>query len=459
MFAPDVTAIFAKQELMKRRGILILIGWALVLAEGTANDILPGREPSGPILLHGGTVHPVAGPSIARGKVLIDGERIVAVGREDAAWEREDGASKISFAGQHLYPGLISANGTLGLVEISAVRATRDLTEPGPINPSVRAEIAVNPDSELLPVARANGILTTLTVPQTNGLISGRSALLQLDGWTWEEMVLKAPVGMHLFWPRMRQRGMASRDERKAWRERTDKDLAKLRGFFEDARAYQKAKQARREDFRTDVRLEAMLPVLEKRWPVYVHALGVIEIQSALQFVQANQLKAVLVSGQDVWRVADLIKAREIPVILSTVQELPLRRWEAHDTARRVPAKLLEKEIPFCIANGSGSSGSSSARNLPYVAASAVGEGFTPTDALKSVTLHAAEILGVGEELGSIEAGKRATLMVTDGHPMEITTSVKRAFISGREIDLANKHTRLYDKYQEKQRRLSEEGR
>jgi imidazolonepropionase-like amidohydrolase len=319
----------------------------------------------------------------------------------------------------------------------------------------VRAEVAVNPDSELLPVARANGILTTLTVPQTNGLISGRSALLQLDGWTWEEMVVKAPVGVHVFWPRMRQSGTASEEARKTWRERTEKELAKLEQFFEDARAYQKAKLVKANDFRSDVRFDAMLPVLEQRWPLYVHALGVIEIQSALQFVEQNDVEAVLVSGQDVWRAADLLKQRDIPVVLSTVQELPLRRWEAYDTAHRVPAQLLAKGVRFCIANGSGSAGSSSARNLPYVAASAVGEGFSAEDALRSITLDAAQILGVGDQLGSIEEGKRATLMITDGNPLEITTNVKRAFISGREIDLASKHTRLYDKYREKQRRFS----
>ncbi len=258
---------------------------------------------------------------------------------------------------------------------------------------------------------------------------------------------------MHAFWPRMRHSSSATAESMKAQRERWEKRLKGLQRFLEEARAYQKSKWAKRPDFRSDVRFEAMLPVLEKRLPLFIHALGVVEIQNALQFVEAHDLEAVLVSGQDVARLTDLIKARDIPVILSTVQELPLRRWEPYDSAMRVPAKLAAAGIPFCIANGSGSSGSSSARNLPYLAAAAVGSGFSPAEALKAITLYPARILGVGDQLGSLEPGKLATLMITDGHPLEITTNVQRAFIAGREIDLASKHTQLYEKYLEKQRR------
>lgn len=423
-----------------------------------ANEILPAPAAQNPILLHGGTIHPVSQASIPDGKLLIREGLIAGLGRAGDVLEGEEDATKISFAGEHLYPGLISANGTLGLVEISAVRATVDLSEPGQINPSARAETAVNPDSELIPVTRANGILTTLTVPQTRGLIGGRSALLQLDGWTWEDMVLKAPIGMHLDWPRMRHGSTTSAKARKSQRESWEKRLEELENFFDEARAYQKAKLARARDFRSDVRLDSMLPVLDKRLPLFIHALGVVEIQNALQFVEAQDVKAVLVSGQDVARVASLIKERGIPVILDTVQDLPMRRWEPYDTAKSVPAKLLQAGVPFCIANGSGSSGSSNARNLPYVAAAAVDEGFSADEALKAITLGAARILGVADQLGSLEVGKQATLMVTTGNPLEITSEVKRAFISGRELDLASKHTQLYEKYHEKQRRRDAEA-
>ena len=150
-----------------------------------------------------------------------------------------------------------------------------------------------------------------------------------------------------------------------------------------------------------------------------------------------------------------MLKAREIPVVLSTVQALPLRRWEPYDAASRVPAALLAAGVPFCIANGSGnSSGASNARNLPYIAAAAVGEGFTADDALRSITLSPAEVLGVADQLGSLQVGKLATLMITDGNPLEIPTNVQRAFVRGREIDLSSRHTQFYEKYQEKQRRM-----
>lgn len=421
---------------------------------GLANDILPALPADKDILLHNAHLHPISGAPIPAGKLLIRKGRIAALGQADASLPNENAAVQIDCEGMSVYPGLISANGTLGLVEISAVRATRDLSEPGRLNPSVRAEVAINPDSELFPVARSNGLLTSLTVPQTSGLLSGRSALVQLEGWTWEDMVIKAPVGMHLFWPRMRFSSSATEDSRKAQSERIDEQLDGLKTFFDEARAYQKAKVAAEPDFRSDVRLDAMLPVLEKRLPLYVHALGMVEIQSALQFVQAQGVEVVLVSGHDVGRLTDLLKERHIPVVLTSVQDLPLRRWEAFDTAKRVPAKLLAAGIHFCIANGSRSSGSTSAGNLPHIAASAVGVGFSAEDAVRAITLSAAEILGVGDQLGSLETGKLATLIITDGHPLEITTRVRRAFVAGREIDLSSKHTQLYEKYREKQRRL-----
>ncbi len=435
---------------MKPIPFLILLG---LLTTSWANDILPGHDPGKPIVLRGGTIHPISSAPLTDSKLLIEAGRITHLAPLTETLLGEEDAIVIDCEGQHVYPGLLSANGVLGLVEINAVRATRDLQEPGLINPSVRAEVAVNPDSELLPVARANGILTSLSVPQ-GGLISGKSALIHLDGWTWEEMTVRAPVGMHLRWPRMRHSSTATDESRKAQRKRWEESLEKLDQFFDDARAYQRAKAAPRPDFRSDVRFDAMLPVLEKRLPLYVHALGAIEIQKALQFTQAQEVTTVLVSGQDVWRVADLLKERDVPVILTTVQELPLRRWESYDQAHRVPGLLKQAGVRFCIANGEGNtSGASNARNLPYLAASVVNEAFSAEDALRSITLSAAEILGVGDQLGSLEPGKEATLMITDGNPLEITTNVQRAFIRGREIDLSSKHTELYQKYLEKQRR------
>jgi len=259
---------------------------------------------------------------------------------------------------------------------------------------------------------------------------------------------------MHLFWPRMRFGSSASADAQKTQRENWEERLKTLETFFDEARAYQKAKLNRDVSFRSDVRLDAIIPVLEKRLRLFVHALGVVEIQRALQFVEEQDLSVVLVSGQDVARVTSLLKEREIPVVLSTVQALPLRRWEPYNAATRVPAALLAAGVPFCIANGSGnSSGASNARNLPYIAAAAVGEGFSAEDAMRSITLSPAEILGVSDQLGSLQVGKLATLIIADGNPLEITTNVQRAFIRGREIDLSSRHTKLYKKYQEKQRR------
>ncbi len=441
----------------------IMLLLCTILTSTQANDIVPPPPADGYVLYDNAVIHPVSRAPIPNGKMLVHGEIIVGIADRDTPLEHEDEADLIDCQGRHLYPGLISANGTLGLVEISAVRATVDLREPGSINPSVRSEIAVNPDSELLPVTRSNGVLTSLTVPQTaNGLISGRSALITLDGWTWEDMLVKSSVGMHLFWPQMRESPSASESSLKSQRTALNRKMKQLDDFFSEARAYQAAAAAKGDEFRSDVRLAAMLPVLSKTLPVFIHAADVLQMQSALQFAQEQDLKIVLVAGRDVWRLASVIRSRKIPVILTSVQELPRRRWEAYDIAMRTPQKLQEAGILYCIANGSGSSGASNARNLPYIAAAAVQHGLDPDEALKAITLYPAQILGVGDQLGSLEPGKLATFIITNGNPLEITTNVEQAFIRGRKIDLSNKQTRLFEKYSKKYERQApkiEEGR
>ena len=439
-----------------RLTLLLLV--ILSAPRGFANDILPGRASDRSILLHSGTIHPISSQAIENGKLLIKAGLIAAVGAADDVFLEESDAIRVDCAGKHLYPGLISANGTLGLVEISAVRATRDTSEPGMLNPSVRAEIAINPDSELIPVTRSNGVLVSLSVPQTSGgLVSGKSALIAHDGWTWEQMTVKAPVGMHLFWPSMRGSSSGSDKALKAQADQRKKSLDQLKALINDARNYQKSKAVNDRSFRSDVRLEAMLPVLDKSLPVFLHASSIAQIQSALQFVAKEDLKAVLVSGHDIVRVIPLLKQRKIPVILTNVQSLPLRRWEPYDHPMTVPSQLHQAGVPFCIANGSGQPGSSSARNLPYLAAAAVPFGLPADEAIRAITLSPAQILGVADRLGSLEKGKHATLFVSTGNPLEITSNVTRAYIQGREIDLSNRQVQLYRKYQEKYRRARSE--
>lgn len=436
------------------RALSRYLAWFLLLAStAMASPNVPAPPQSEPILITGATIHTVSGATIARGQLLFDDGRIEAIAGPDEAVDVPD--IVIDLSGRHVYPGLIGANTTLGLVEIEAVRATVDVTEPGPVNPNARAEVAVNPDSELIPVARANGVLVALTVPQAGarGLIVGTSAAIELDGWTWEDMTLKAPVGLHIVWPNMRISDDVPDERRKELENRLEESLETLRASFEAAEAYRVARGAGGA-IDIDVRWEAMLPVLERKLPVFAHANDLVQIRHAVKTADEHGFRLVIVGGADAWRVADLLAEKDVAVIVSNVHRLPARRWEDYATPFENPAKLAAAGVRFAIAGAGSTFAAAHERNLPYEAATAVAHGLGKEEALKSVTLYPARILGIDDRLGSLEVGKDATFIVTDGDPLEIATHVERAFIEGRELDLSTRHTTLYRKYQEKLRQL-----
>jgi imidazolonepropionase-like amidohydrolase len=416
---------------------------------------VPARPQDHPVALVGGTVHTVSGSVLENATILFENGKITAIGNNVTI---PANAERLDISGKHVYPSLIDAYTTLGLVEIGAVRATRDLAEAGAVNPNVRAEVALNPDSELLPVARANGIALALTVPQ-GGIISGSSALIMLDGWTWEQMTLKTPVGLHVNWPWMTiRRAWWIRESEEEQRKQMNENLRKIRDTFAEARAYMKAKQAEQQKgvpyHDTDSRWEAMIPVLEKKVPVFVNANEIKQIQAAMQWAEDEDVKLVVVGGHDSWRVTDLLKTKDIPVVYGPVHDMPNRRWEAYDTPFTTPMKLQQAGVRFCIA---GFEEPAHVRNLPYHAATAAAYGLPTEEALKAITLYSAQILGVDDRVGSIEVGKDATLIVTDGDPLEIKTQVLQEFIQGRKIDLGNKHRALYEKYSRKYQQLEME--
>ena len=413
-----------------------------------------GAFAAGSFVITGGTVHPVSGPEIPGGMVVVENGKITAVG---ANLTVPPGAERVDATGLHVYPGMIAANTVLGLQEIGAVRATRDVSEVGNINPNARAKVALNADSELIPVARANGVLTALSAT-SGGLISGTSVVWKLQGWNWEEMTVKDPAALHVQWPSMitRDRGwwdegpVKSEEEQKKERE---KNLKEVRDAFDNAKAYMKAREAMaaggaRHEF--DVRWEAMIPALKKQIPVIIEADEYLQIQSALDFAKDEDLRIVIAGGRDAWRLADRLAAAKVPVIYEETLSMPRRSWEPYDAAYTVPEQLFAAGVPFCISTGVGDA--SNLRNLPYEAAMAAAFGLPKEEALRAVTLYPAQITGVADRLGSIEAGKDATLIVTDGDPLEIESHVKMAWISGEPVDLSSRHTRLYDKYRNRPR-------
>lgn len=423
--------------------LLALLACAPLAAQNVVTA--PGSAPTQAIVLVNARLHPVSSAPIENGRLRIENGKITALGGSEV--DTSD-AQLIDLGGQRVYPGLIAANSVLGLVEVGAVRATVDQTEVAPIAPEVRAEVAVNPDSEHIPVTRANGVLSVLSRPEpgAQSVLSGRSALLSMDGWTWESMTLKAPVGMHLVWPSPLQPEGLPAPMLKEWEKAQASKRTQLRSAFREARAY--AAAAAPEP--PDLRWEAMRPVLAGELPLFIHADDAAAIEEALAFGREEGLRIVIVGGIEAWRLAAQLKQDDVPVIVGGTQVLPLRRHDPVEAAFENPAKLHAAGVRFAIASPGDSFSTSNERNLPYQAASAAAHGLPQDEALKAITLYPAQILGVADRLGSLEVGKDATLFVADGDPLEVTTQVLRAFIGGREIDLDNRHRRLYEKYRGK---------
>lgn len=433
----------------------LALGLALSLAvtpvRNFASDQIPGAPQKKPILIQNATVHTVSSGTLANTSLLLQGGKIVQIG---AGLPTADNYEVIDATGKHVYPGLIDSFSAVGLVEIDSIRASIDNAEVGDLNPNVRAAVAVNPDSEAIPVARANGVLSSVIGP-TGGLVSGRAAFLMLDGWTWEDMTLQDDLAMMVTWPRWGNPRRGPREAAPAEADAASENrLAPLHALIRETRAYAAAKAAD-PSLQTDLRLEAMIPVVEGKQPMMVTANTIKQIQTAIAFCQQHGLQLILFGAADAPHCASLIREAKIPVVLNAVYRLPARRDSAYDSAYTLPAELKAAGIPFSISTG-GQFGSSGLRNLPYHAATAIGFGLTPEDALRAITLSPAEIFGVANRVGSIDLGKDATLFIADGDILDTPTHVVQAWIQGRPIDLSSKHTDLYEKYQTKYEQLQQ---
>jgi len=434
--------------------LLILFLVASLTDTGLATDEVPGAKQNKPVAIVGATVHPVVAQPIENATIVFDQGKITALG---AGVVIPPGAEVIQLQGQHIYPAMFETYSQLGLTEIGAVPATIDTSETGELNPNVSALVAVNPDSELIPVTRSNGVLLAVSAP-SGGLVSGSSAVLQLDGWTFEDLSLKSHAAMHVNWPSLRRsrfRRGGDRDESELVK-RYEEQVRRLKDLFEETRAYQAGRKSLGDQQPFDLRLEAMIPVVQGELPMMVAADSLNQIQSAVAFAAEQGAKLIILGGYDAPLCADLLKQHDVPVIISAVQRRPLRRSDAFDTPYTLAARLAEAGVKFCISSSDRSS-TWNTRILPIQAAMAAGYGLDRAEAIKSVTLYPAEVMGVAEMVGSLEVGKHATLFACDGDPLEIETQVNHAWVQGRKVDLSDKHKRLYRKYQRKYDQLKEQ--
>ncbi|HUO85132.1 MAG TPA: amidohydrolase family protein [Thermoanaerobaculia bacterium] len=402
-------------------------------------------------VIRNATLHPVTSPSIPGGTIVFVNGVITAIGANVAV---PAGAELIDGTGLHVYPGLIDSGTRIGLTEVSAVSGTNDISELGDLNANVRVDVALNPHSTLIPVTRVNGVLTVITRP-SGSLIAGQDALIRLAGWTPEEMTIKSPVGMHVNFPRTRTASFRPPD--KDEEEKADKaykdQIQKLRDVLRDARAYARALDARRSDaalprFDHDLVLEALVPVVGGEVPVVIHADLERDIRAAVKFAEEEELRMILAGGDDVQRVLDLLKEKQIPVLLGPLWSLPPREDDPYDLLFSNPRALYEAGIPFALQTNDAHD----VRNLPYQAANAAAFGLPRQAALEAITIAPARIFGVEDRLGSLEVGKAATLFISDGDPLEIRTSIQHIFIDGEKIPIDSKHIRLYEKFRQRPR-------
>ena len=353
----------------------------------------------------------------------------------------------IDLAGKHLYPGLINTNNVLGLHDAEAVRATVDFREVGNINPHIRSLIAYNTDNLIIPTIKTNGVLYTQPTPR-GGLISGSSSILALEGWNWEDAVLKADDGVHLNFPKMvvskwtEEEGLTKTQNKKY-----NDEMNILRKFFIDALAYCNTTDIKEKN----LRFEAMRPVLNGSANLYIHTDKAKDILKAIHFTQDLSIRRpVIVGGKESYKVTAELKKNNIPVMLNRVNDLPDNTDDYVDIIYSLPYLLQKDSVLFCL-QMEGDMEAMNSRNLPFNAGETVAYGLTSEQALAAVTSNAARILGVDKSIGTIEEGKLASVVVSEGDILDMrTNNITLAYIAGKKLDLKNQQTELYLKYKNK---------
>jgi imidazolonepropionase-like amidohydrolase len=393
-------------------------------------------------------VHTVSSAgTLERASVVIENGKIIGVG---TTVKVPAGARIIEGKGLEVYPGMVNAWSNVGLTEIPAVEVTNDAAEQGQYKPQLLAFSAIHPESEHIPVARVNGITSCLSAPE-GGIIAGQSVLLHLDGWTVDDMAILRSAGVVVNFPSLEQPrgrfpgagvGKAPRRTYAEIKRNYENQVKELSEWLARARHYAKARQAQPAT-PVDRQLEALVPVVEGRSIAFLAADTARDIRNAVEFGKKEKLRFVIHGGREANQVADILKKEEVAVILDSIVELPVREDDPYDARFTLPHDLAKAGVKFALT----SPVSSEVRNLPYEAGFAQAYGLSHEQALRAVTLSPAEILGVADRLGSIEVGKIADMVVTDGDLLEIRTQVKNLFISGREVSLETKQTRLYQKY------------
>ena len=401
-----------------------------------------------PVMLTGGTIHTGTGAVIENGTIIFSDGKITAVGKSSDINQNKEGYEVIDVAGKQVYPGLIFPNTSLGLIEIgSGVEVATDNREIGDLNPNVRAIVAYNTDSHVIPVLRSNGILLAQIVP-TGTLLPGTSSIVQLDAWTWEDAAYKIDNGIQLGWPRksaaIGRRGMEFFMMGGAAINTYDKNVEALEKIFTDAVAY--AAVAQPHD--VNLRLEAMKGLFDGSKTMFIITTEPKCIIEAISFGKRYGVKKMVLAGADesAWDVKDFLKENNIPVLLADPLSLP--KYDYSDTKLTFKLAAMFKKAGILV----GLTYTNQAyANLPFAAGQTAAYGLTKEEALQTVTLNSAKILGIDDKTGSLEVGKDANIVVSTGDILDMATNnIEYAFIMGRNISLDNKHKQLSRRFKSK---------
>lgn len=413
---------------------------------------------AGTFAIVGARIVTVSGATIESGTVVISNGKITAVG---AGASVPSGAERIDGKGLTVFPGMIDAATNMGLTEIGqGVNASVDVSEIGTNNANARAIKGIHPHSAHVNVTRVNGITTVMSYP-TGGTIAGQGSIINLNGATPDEMAVVGNFGLVINFPRVVGGGFggggfggggAAGLDFNELVKRRDAAIDDLKKIFRNAESYLRARDAYAKDktlpyVPVDQRFDAMAAYIRGEKPVIFTAERERDIRAVAKFVGEMKLKGIIVGGQEAWKVADDLKKNNISVVYTNIYSLPVRDDDAYDYLFEAPAKMQAAGIKYSISTGDGGP---EVRDLPYHAGLASAYGLSKEDALKSVTLYAAEVLGVAEKMGSLDVGKVANVVVTDGDILDPRTNIKYMFINGRMIPLTSRHTELFDAFKDR---------
>lgn len=431
---------------MKKTILPILAALFMTAAATAQESVYPAKKQEAPIVILNGTIHVGNGQVLNNSSIEIKDGKITAIGNNINAAAN---AIKVDAKGKHVYPGLILSNSTLGLIEVNSVRATADAQEIGEYNPTIRSLVAYNTDSKVINTLKTNGITHANIVPQ-GGTISGSASVVQLDAWNWEDAAYAKDHAIHLNLPSLFNRpnpyaaflGMQAPQGDPV--KRGMEQIEEIKQFFRAAKAY----AAETKHAATNLKLEAVQGLFTKKQTLFIHCDVVREILAAIDFKNEFGFDIVLVGAAESVQVADILKRNNIPVILSQMHALPTLADDGVDLPYQTPALLQKAGVLFAI---NDEDGQHRGKNLPFNAGTAAAYGLTKEEALSSITLNAAKILGIADRTGSIETGKDANIVISEGDILDMRSSnISLVMIGGRIVSLTDKHKQLYERYKYK---------